>query len=231
MEQPPEIIFIDKPKGLSSFDVIRQLRKKLGIKKMGHSGTLDPFATGLLIIGVGKGTKKLKEYASLPKTYRLAVLLGRCTDTGDPEGKIIEEEKVIFSNSNELENNKKAKKVDIQFLKKILKEMEGELELPIPHYSAVKHKGVPLYKYARRGLPIEQRFRQTKIFYLKLLKIIQWPKQIILRIEMKAEKGTYARAVAEEIGRRLGVPAMLQELRRTRIGNIDIGQAKKLEEL
>ena len=88
------ILLIDKPKGITSFDVIRKLRKKLGVRKMGHSGTLDPLATGLLLIGVGKGTKKLKGLIGLPKTYSAEVLLGVRTDTGDLEGKVIEEKPV-----------------------------------------------------------------------------------------------------------------------------------------
>ncbi len=223
MEKTEEIIFIDKPKGITSFDVIAALRRKLGIKRIGHAGTLDPFATGLLIVGIGAGTKKLKEFEILPKTYVMDVLLGKQTDTGDPEGKIIKEEKITFSNSRELENKEKVKKV--------LKEMEGELELPIPQYSAVKHKGIPLYKYARRGIKIEQKFRKTKIFRLELLGIINDGVETVLRVEMDCEKGTYARAVGEELGRRLGLPAMLVELRRTKIGDIGVGRAKRLDEI
>ncbi len=226
-----KILFIDKPKGITSFDVIRLLRKKLGIKKMGHAGTLDPFATGLLIIGINEGTKHLSEYMGLSKTYVMDVLLGKRTETGDPEGMVLEEKEVIFAHSRELENKDigKAKKIGLEQLKKILKGMEGEIELPIPKYSAVKHKGIPLYAYARKNIPVEEKLRKTEIFYLKLLGIEPQEKNIILKIEMKCEKGTYARAVGEEIGRRLGVPAMLQELRRTKIGDIDVGKAKNLE--
>lgn len=214
MDVPSEIFSIDKPKGITSFDVIRLLRRKLGMKKIGHAGTLDPFATGLLIVGTNEGTKKLNEYMSLPKTYVMNVLLGRRTETGDPEGTILEEKEV--------------KEIDESLLKKILKEMEGEIELPIPKYSAVKYKGVPLYTYARKNIPIEQKLRTTKIFYLKLLGIEPRENNVILKIEMKCGKGTYARAVGEEIGKRLGMPAMLQELRRTKIGDIDVNQAEKL---
>lgn len=223
-----EILFIDKPKGITSFDVIAALRRRIGIKRIGHAGTLDPFATGLLIVGVGAGTKKLKEFEALPKTYVMDILLGRSTDSGDPEGKIIKEKKVIFSNSSELEKDKKTGRINSKQVKKILSETEGNLELPIPQYSAVKHKGKPLYKYARQGIKIEQKFRTTKIFSLELLDIIKSNGKIILRVKMKCEKGTYARAVGEEIGRRLGVPAMLVELRRTKIGDVDVNQAKRL---
>ncbi|MBI4085640.1 MAG: tRNA pseudouridine(55) synthase TruB [Candidatus Liptonbacteria bacterium] len=214
MDESSEILFADKPKGITSFDVIRLLRKKLGIKKMGHAGTLDPFATGLLIVGIGEGTKRLNEYMGLPKTYVMDVLLGRRTDTGDPEGMTLEEKEV--------------KEIDESLLKKILKEMEGEIELPIPKYSAVKHKGIPLYAYARKNILVEEKLRTTRIFYLKLLGIEPREKSVVLKIEMKCEKGTYARAVGEEIGGRLGVPAMLENLRRTKIGDIDVSKAEKL---
>ncbi|RLC36058.1 MAG: tRNA pseudouridine(55) synthase TruB [Candidatus Nealsonbacteria bacterium] len=212
-----DILFIDKPKGMSSFDVIRVLRKKLKIKKMGHAGTLDPQATGLLIIGVGKGTKKLKEFAQLSKTYLMEVLIGQRTETGDFEGKVAEEKEV--------------KRVDIKKVKKILKEMEGEIELQVPLYSAVKFKGKPLYKYAREGIKITPPKRRTKIFYLKLLGWKKKGKFFVLKIEMKCQKGTYARSVAEEIGRRLNFPATLKELRRLKIGNFDVSKAKKITEI
>ncbi len=216
MGVPSEILFIDKPKGITSFDVVRRLRKKLGMKRMGHAGTLDPFATGLLIVGVDKGTKRLNEYMSLPKTYLMDVLLGKRTETGDPEGTVLEKKEVG--------------EIDESLLEKTLKEMEGELTLPIPKYSAVKHKGIPLYAYARKNIPVEEKLRTTRVFYLKLLDIERQRKNIILQFEMKAEKGTYARAVAEEIGRRLGLPAMLQDLRRTKIGDIDVSQAQKISD-
>lgn len=241
MERPDEILFIDKPKGITSFGVIRELRKKLGVKKIGHAGTLDPFATGLLIVGVGAGTKRMSEFEGMPKTYLMDVKFGMRTDSGDPDGKIIEE------NPGE--------KIDKETLSKILGEMEGEIILPIPKYSAIKHKGVRLYKYARKGIEVEEKLRTTKIFYLHLaanrkesenffaasepnaalsqqrLKLLEQTQYPIIRIEMKAEKGTYARAVAEEIGKRLGLPAMLQDLRRTKIGDIDVSEAKKIDAL
>lgn len=209
-----EIILIDKPKGISSFDVIRILRKKLKVKKMGHAGTLDPLASGLMIIGVGKGTKKLKEFINLDKTYVMEVLLGKRTKTGDLEGEVIEEKQVSHISTKDV--------------KKILQGMEGGIELQAPLYSAIKIKGKPLYKYARKGIKIEPPKRKTKIFYLKFLDLIKKNKYYILNVEMKCTKGTYARSVAEEIGRRLGLPATLQNLRRIKIGNFDIASTQKI---
>lgn len=209
-----EILFIDKPKGISSFDVIRELRKRLGVRKMGHAGTLDPMASGLLIVGVGSGTKRLAEFIGLPKTYRMRVLLGRRTATGDLEGEVVEERPVGT--------------VTRKAVAAALAGMIGEIELPIPSYSAVKYKGRPLYHYARRGISVPQKIRRTPIYRLKLDGIEKEPRGIALDVELEAGKGTYARAVAEEIGRRLGAPATLAELRRMKIGAFDVKDASRL---
>jgi len=211
------ILFIDKPKGISSFDVIRELRKRLGIRKMGHAGTLDPLATGLLIVGLGSGTAKLKDFFGLPKTYRLSVLLGKRTDTGDIEGTVIEETEVRNVLRNQAEQ--------------ALSSMTGELELPIPSFSAAKYRGKPRYAYARQGIAIPPKMRKTSIQRLGLLAIRRQDNETILEVELECGSGTYARSVAEEIGRRLGVPATLADLRRTNIGNIDVSQAKRLSEI
>lgn len=210
------ILFIDKPKGFSSFDVIRRLRRALGVQKMGHAGTLDPMATGLLIVGVGKGTKRLTEFIGLPKTYRMLVLLGKRTTTGDLEGNVIEERAVG-----------KADKGKIQ---EVLARMVGEIELPIPMYSAVKHKGKPLYRYARQGIVVPVKIRRTHIRRLQLYGLSREGDGWVLDIELEADKGTYARAVAEEIGSRLGVPATLAGLRRIKIGDYDVGEARAPDE-
>jgi tRNA pseudouridine55 synthase len=209
-----EILLIDKPKGMTSFDVIRFLRKNLNIKKMGHAGTLDPMATGLLIIGVGSATKRLDEFMSLPKTYIMDILLGTKTDSGDLEGKILEEQNV---NS-----------VDLEKVKTILAELVGKIELQAPIYSAIKLKGTPLYKYARQGKPVEAPIRKTEIYKLTLLDDFKAGDKYILRAEMDCSKGTYARSVAEEIGRRLNLPATIKELRRTKIGEYKVEDAIKL---
>lgn len=210
------IIFIDKPKGLSSFDVIRELRQRLGVRKMGHAGTLDPMATGLLIVGIGKGTRRLKEFLGLPKTYRMAILLGKRTDTGDLEGRVIEERPTGMPEAERVTS--------------ALTGMIGELELPIPAYSAAKYKGRPRYQYARRGIAVPTKIRKTNIYRLELLDTRQTAYGPVLDVELEAEKGSYARAVAEEIGRRLGLLSTMAELRRIKIGDIDISQARLLGE-
>jgi len=209
------ILFIDKPKGITSYDVIRVLKRKLKVKKIGHAGTLDPLATGLLIVGIGRATKRLKEFMDLPKTYYMEVLLGIKTVTGDLDGQVIEKKEVLD--------------IDESQLKKTILDMEGEIELPVPSYSAVKHKGIPLYKYARKGIKIEEKLRRTRIFYLKLLDVLKDSPQIVLKMEMKCSKGTYARALGEELGRRLSIPTTLKEVRRLKIGEFDLRQAETLE--
>ncbi len=209
-----EILLIDKPKGISSFDVIRILRKKLKIKKIGHAGTLDPLATGLLIVGIGKGTKKLKDFLKLKKEYEVEVLLGKKTETGDLEGKVLEEKEV--------------KEIDIEKLKEILKNLEGEIELEVPLYSAAKIKGQPLYKLARKGIKIEPPKKKMKIYKLKLLKHFPKNKNYILKIKIECASGTYVRSVAEEIGKRLNLPATLSNLRRTKIGKFNVKDAEKI---
>lgn len=211
----PEIILIDKPKGITSFGVIRELRKKYGIKKMGHSGTLDPLATGLLVIGVGRGTKKLKEYIKLPKVYETHILLGKRTSTGDMEGEVVEE-KVVTD-------------VSLEKLQEVVSGLVGPITLPVPFYSAIKLLGVPLYLMARRGkdmpaLPL----KEMEIYWIKLLDHEREGDTYVIHLEMYVKSGTYVRSIAEEIGRRLGVPATVKDLRRISIGDFNVKDSDKL---
>lgn len=208
------IILIDKPKGPSSFDVIRVLRKKLGVRKMGHAGTLDPLASGLLIIGVGEATKKLQEYIVLPKTYEIEVLLGRRTATGDMEGKILEENY--------------PEEISPEDIRRVLESLLGEVNLEAPIYSALKVRGTPMYKLAREGKSIEPKTRKMKIYDLKLDGMYKKENFNILKVGLKCGSGTYARSVAEEIGKRLGFPATVYSLRRTMVGDMDVKDAEKI---
>ena len=210
-----EILLIDKPGGISSFDVIRKLRKKLGIRKMGHSGTLDPLASGLMIIGVGKGTKRLTDLIGLSKIYKVEILLGKRTDTGDLEGKVVEEKKVS--------------KVDIEKVEKVLTDLEGEPKLAVPYYSAIKVKGKRLYKMAREGKEgVKIPVKKMKIYWVKLTGDRAVKEGYILKLVMKVGSGTYVRSIAEEIGKKLGLPAVVIKLRRTAIGEYRVDQAEKI---
>ncbi|HBV00847.1 MAG TPA: hypothetical protein DEF00_00435 [Candidatus Taylorbacteria bacterium] len=154
------ILLVDKPQGITSFDCIRILRRKLGVRKMGHAGTLDPMATGLMIIGVGEGTKKLQDFLKLDKTYKAEILLGVSTDTGDITGKILKE---LGSMNYELWKGKEAE------IKKILEGMVGKLSLPVPAYSAIKRGGEPLYKKARRGEKVEPPVKIMEVLSVEFL--------------------------------------------------------------
>lgn len=207
-----EIILVDKPKGITSFDVIRILRKKLNKKKMGHAGTLDPLASGLMIIGIDGGTKKMTEFLKLPKAYIADILLGKRTDTGDLEGKVLEEADVQEVNEEHI----------VDELKKFI----GKHSLAVPVYSAIKVGGMPLYKRARKGevfvaIPI----KEMELIDVKLLGIVKNESGVILRVEMNVTSGTYIRTLAEEFGRRLGYPATLSGLRRTSIGEYSVDNA------
>ena len=207
-----DILLIDKPKGITSFDVIRQLRRKLGKKKMGHAGTLDPLASGLMIIGIEGGTKKLNEYIKLSKSYIAEILVGEKRSTGDMEGEIIESAKVDSLSNEEVEG--------------VLKGMVGELMLEVPAFSAIKVGGKRLYKEARKGNKMILPIRSMKVEKAKLIDIRESDDSMIVEVQFDVESGVYIRSLAEEFGRRVGYPATIKELRRIRIGDFRIEDAE-----
>lgn len=209
-----EILLIDKPRGITSFGVIARLRKALNTRKMGHAGTLDPLASGLMLVGVGKGTKKLAELIKLPKTYEAEVILGERRNTGDMEGEIVEESV--------------AKDVSEETVREALTSMEGVLLLPVPVFSAIKRDGQPLYKRARRGVDIDVPVRDMEVRATSFMRMEERGDRTHLFVTYDVGSGTYIRSLAEELGRRLGYPATLGNLRRTRIGSFDIKDAQAL---
>lgn len=215
----PEILLIDKPKGITSFDVIRRLRRTLNIKKIGHAGTLDPLASGLMIIGIGPGTKKLTELVKLDKEYIAEIRLGESRTTGDMEGDIVESKKV---------EGLKSEDVDLA-----LSEMLGELELPVSAYSAIKVDGVPMYKKARKAekkgeVVTDVPMRKMKVYEAESLSYMIVGDLAVATVRFKVGSGTYIRSLAEELGRCLNYPATLQNLRRTKVGEFDIKNARPL---
>lgn len=210
-----KIVFVDKPKGISSFDVVRILRKKLGVRKIGHAGTLDPLASGLMIMGIGEGTKKLAGYLRLPKRYEVEIIIGESRTTGDMEGEIISSATVA--------------KLDKRKLKKILKDMQGELELSVPKYSAIKVGGERLYKKARRGEMFTAPKKVMKLYKIKLKGVRKELHKYTIFVRMDVGSGAYVRSITEEIGSRLGYPAVTKEIRRTKIGKYRIWRAKKIK--
>lgn len=214
-----QILLIDKPAGLTSFGVVARVRRKLtqeiGRKiKVGHAGTLDPFATGLLILLIGKATKKAEEFLKLDKVYEATIRLGAISTTGDPEGEIQESKKLTDPPSRT--------KVEI-----VLKSFVGKIEQTPPSFSAIKINGQRAYKLARRGEKIQMPTRKVQIYEIKILEY-SYP---ILKISCHVSSGTYIRALAEDIGKNLGVGAYTTQLRRLKIGDWTVKEAKTLEEL
>lgn len=195
------ILFIDKPSGITSFDAIRQMRRKLGIRKIGHAGTLDPLATGLLILATEKDTKKLTAFLKLDKEYEAEMELGKTSDTYDRDGKI----QVIIEHPEISREN----------LDAALKEFVGEIEQTPPAYSAIKVWGKPAYKYARKGEKVELPSRKIRIFEIEVLDFTP----PFVRLRVQCSSGTYIRSLVHELGLTLGTGAIVQNLRRTKVGN------------
>lgn len=204
------ILLIDKPTGMTSHDVVDKVRKKLSIRKVGHAGTLDPLATGLLIILVGRATKLSEKLMGLDKQYRATLQLGVTTDTLDIDGKVLEERDVDVKQS-QIEN--------------ALKKFEGEFEQTVPAYSAVKVNGMKLYEYARKGLAVPAPKRLVCIDWIKL-KDFNAP---LATIALKCSKGTYVRQLAQDVGRQLDCGACIYALRREVIGSFRINEAQTIE--
>ena len=192
-------LLIDKPKGVTSANCVYQLRKFLGIKKIGHCGTLDPLATGLLPICIGEATKFSSFMSDLDKTYEVDISFGIETDTGDIDGEII---------------SKGINKFNETDLKKVLKSFQGsQMQLP-PMYSALKIKGKPLYWWARKGVFLKRNSRDITIYNIEVLEF----KDYLLKLKVSCTKGTYIRSLVESIGRSLHTKATVLSLRRLSIG-------------
>jgi tRNA pseudouridine55 synthase len=214
-KQEAKLLLIDKPAGITSFDVIRILRRKTGIRKMGHSGTLDPFATGLLLIGVNEGTKELTKLIKLDKVYEATILLGVQTDTGDYTGK-----KLVDQDTSHIKDE------DIE---KSLQDLVGTHQFQVPKYSAIKVSGKKLYELARAGAEFEAPVKEMTVYSADLESIEIVKNKKIVKARFHVASGTYIRTLGEEFGNMLGVPAVLTELRRTKVGEYDVSDAEKIE--
>ena len=208
------IIVINKPKDCTSHDIVRKARKILN-EKVGHTGTLDPNATGVLPLLVGKGTQISKYLINHDKTYEAVLKLGEKTDTADREGKTIETKEVQPSNL-EKEN-----------VEKVLKALIGKQEQTPPIYSAIKVNGKKLYEYARSGENVEIEPRTIEIYNLELIKIEN--QEITYKVH--CSKGTYIRTLCEQIAEKLGTVGYMKELKRTQVGEFKIEESITIEEL
>lgn len=221
-------ILVDKPAGMTSFGVVARVRRVLterrrreaisrGIllpkrAKVGHTGTLDPFATGLLILMTDKDTKKCQEFLKLDKMYEATIRLGATSTTGDTEGEITERVSEIPTEEQVFG---------------VVKSFQGKITQKLPIYSAVKVNGERAYKLARKGKEVEMPEREVEIYEIEVLSY-EWP---FLKIRAHVSSGTYIRTLGEDIGAKLGVGGYLTELRRTQVGRFSIEEAEGLEEV
>ncbi|MGB4333089.1 MAG: tRNA pseudouridine(55) synthase TruB, partial [Bacilli bacterium] len=210
------ILLIDKPAGLTSHAVVARLRKILDIKRIGHAGTLDPAATGLLVILVGSATKLFPYLSDLDKEYEGEVTIGVSTDTLDAEGNI--------TAVKEVEGEIAADEALISLL--------GEREQAPPMFSAIKSAGKKLYELARKGIEIERRPRAIAVYDLKRISPVVYENgRARFSFYTRVSKGTYIRTLSAEIGEKLGFPAHLSALRRLSVGSFSVREASGLEEV
>lgn len=205
------ILNIDKPSGMTSHDVVAVVRKRFGLRAVGHTGTLDPAASGVLLLCLGRATKFARFFEALDKTYWAVLQLGACTDTQDATGNVTRECAVSPVGRTQVEA--------------VLEQFRGDIEQVPPMYSAVKHRGQRLYKLARQGQVVAREPRRVYIRRLELLDI-QGPR---LTLAVTCSKGTYIRTLCEDIGLALGYGAHMVHLQRCRIGAFSLAQAESLE--
>ena len=211
------IVLVNKPSGYTSRDIVNICIKQLKTKKIGHTGTLDPLATGVLVLCVGKATKLVKLLSSDTKEYIAEITLGILTDTLDIEGNIIKEENVNFSKEEVIN---------------ALNSLKGKYMQEVPIYSAVKVNGKKLYDYARNNINIELPKREVEIFDINLLDDIKYENgKVLFKIKCKVSKGTYIRALAYDIAKKLNTFGIMSSLIRTKQGNIDINICNSIEEI
>jgi tRNA pseudouridine55 synthase len=207
------ILNIDKPAGKTSYGVVARIKRLSGERRVGHAGTLDPDATGVLPVCLGKGTRIVEYLSGASKTYRAGIELGAATDTYDASGKIVQ--------------RGDPSGIDRAKLESALNLFRGPIHQVPPMYSALKHRGQPLYKLARAGISIERKSRAVTIHRLE---IIDWqPPEVT--VEVECSKGTYIRSLAHDLGQALGCGAHLKSLVRTRCGPFNIKDAISLPQL
>lgn len=210
------ILNIYKPAGPTSHDIVDKIRQITHIKRVGHTGTLDPFAEGILIILIGKATKLQSKFMNMDKTYVATLKLGGVSDTYDKTGV-----------KSKCQNPNYSKSISKAQISKTLKTFTGEIEQVPPAYSAIKIKGKKAYELARKGIKSKLKARKIKIYDIKLLNY-RYP---YLKIQVKCGKGTYIRSLAHDIGQKLSCGAYLEKLIRTKIGKFNIKNSTKLKDL
>ncbi len=205
---------VDKPSGHTSFDVIARLRKILGIKKLGHTGTLDPMATGVLPVLIGRACKAQAMLECADKEYIADISFGICTDTQDITGTVIGTNPYMPTRCE---------------LERVIESFKGDIQQIPPMYSAIKSGGKRLYDLARQGVEVERKPRSIAIYELELMYVDMEKRQAKIRV--KCSKGTYIRTLAEDMGKAAGSCATLSALRRTMAASFEIGQCLTLEQI
>ncbi|MEA1939344.1 MAG: tRNA pseudouridine(55) synthase TruB [Candidatus Caldatribacteriota bacterium] len=211
------ILNIFKPIGISSFKAVKEVRKILNVKKVGHTGTLDPNASGILLICLGQSTKITRFIMDFKKHYQGEMVLGITTDSQDSEGKIV---KRLIVNQ-EINKNR---------IEKTFKKYTGIISQKPPMYSAIQHNGKRLYKLARKGIEVKRKSKTISIYQLSLLNFYQAPNPII-KFKVICSKGTYVRTLCDDIGKDLGCGAYMSGLTRVKVGKYGIDDSLTLEEL
>jgi tRNA pseudouridine55 synthase len=212
-EQMNGFIIVDKPAGMTSHDVVNAVRRMTGVQKVGHTGTLDPFATGVLPIAIGEGTKAIPFLDETRKVYRAVLRLGEVTDTQDLTGDLIE--------------SRDWRGVTPETINAVAAFFTGRIKQIPPMFSALKHKGVPLYKLARRGVEITREPREIEVFSL-LVERLDLPE---VYLTVSCSRGTYVRTLAHDMGASLGCGAHLVRLQRTVSGTFNLSMAMSLNQL
>lgn len=207
------LLLVDKPAGITSHDVVHIIRRHFGIKKVGHGGTLDPAATGLLLILLGRGTRLSSQVMSSNKTYEGIMRLGITTDSQDMDGEVTREADCSAITAEQIAAE--------------MQKLTGDIMQTPPMVSAIKKNGVPLYKLARKGVTVEREPRLIHVFNFSLLDFS--PPRAQFRI--KCTKGTYVRTLCHDIGEALGCGACLEALRRTQSGSYRVERARTLDDL
>jgi tRNA pseudouridine55 synthase len=234
-KQQSGFLLIDKPSSWTSFDIVAKLRGITKVKKIGHAGTLDPLATGLLIVAIGKdATKHISKYMKLDKVYETTMILGKISTTYDADGEISEfriknlESRIKnLKTSHEELGTRNREQVSQKDLEETINKFKGKISQIPPMYSAKKVKGKKLYELARKGIEVERESINIEIFDISLLDFT-YPKSTI---RVYCSTGTYIRSLVHDIGQVLGVGAYVEELRRIKIGDFDVNSAHNIKDI
>ncbi|GAS95312.1 tRNA pseudouridine synthase B [Mycolicibacterium canariasense] len=217
MSPAPGLVIVDKPAGLTSHDVVGRCRRFFGTRKVGHAGTLDPMATGVLVVGIERATKILGLLTATDKSYAATIRLGRTTSTEDAEGEVLQDVSAVHVTDSAIEAAVAA--------------LRGDIEQVPSAVSAIKVAGQRAYKLAREGQAVELAARPVRIDRFEVLSVRKVDTFVDVDVEVDCSSGTYIRALARDVGAALGVGGHLTALRRTKVGRYGLGEARTIDQL